>query len=180
MDKTEIPEGLQVSMEGNEVIIRKGRAGSAAIWTLFSAGAAYFNVWIRHENPRRGMSPMDWFLNCIELVPIAGMVYVGLCLVLDKTEVVISTNRVRTRSRPLPLWGDRDVPARDIRRVFTKEVKGADAKMYAVMYEDPARKKRELVRVWKKKEEAEFIEASIRHILGLEPAEVVGAAKTTA
>jgi hypothetical protein len=133
-----------------------------------SAAFALFNIHMRHLTEKQGS---DWFgqtMDAVEVLPVVGSAYLALCLMMNRTDVMISGDRVRTMSRPLPWWGDRDVPASEIRKLVTEERSSEEGKIFCLEYVDGRGKKRVLVRGSKEKEQMEFIEKAIRYLQGKE------------
>jgi len=173
IEKMAIPEGLDVlqSGDGGVVIRRVWRnwwtvipmAGFLVFWFGF-IGCWYYMAFTQKHSP-----PLMLIL--FPLLHVAaglGLAYTLICNVVNRTDLSVSPLSVKCFTGPMPWIGNREVSSAEIRGVAVRERRGNKGRVrYALMYVDPANKERTLISGITRKEQAEFMEASIRELLGL-------------
>jgi hypothetical protein len=170
MEKMPIPEGLDVSQAGDAVVISRSWRNLGAIPLFFFLvfwfgflGVWYYIAFTTH-------APLMMFLfPLVHLAVGVGLAYFAVSSLVNQTDVIISTSRVKCITRPLPWRGNQDLPAGDIRGVTVRERWGNRGSVrYALMYVDTANKEHTLLASMARREQADFIAASIQEILGLQ------------
>jgi hypothetical protein len=183
MEKLSIPKGITVFKSDSGVVIR---------WTWRTWGSyvllAFLVIWVSaavagmthlHGHPPVQTHMARHRLSVISSPAFApvwfGLVgllfgYVAMGGLFNQTDVTISEGGVRVVTRPLPMSVDRDVQAAMVQGVLVRQQRSRNSAGYSVMYLNPAGKERMLVSSMMKEEQAEFIAASIRQILGLSDA----------
>lgn len=165
-----IPEGLDVLRQGEAVVIRR----SWRTWTVLPLffflvfWFGFLGFWYYHAFTHRNTPLATFLFPLLHVAAGVALGYFAICSLVNQTDVIISTSRVRCVTGPLPWWGNRDMPSGDIRGVAVRVRSGnRGAQWYALMYVDAANKEHTLLRSTPRQEQAEFIAASIRDILGL-------------
>jgi hypothetical protein len=132
--------------------------------TIFWYGTAIKNI---------GHVPLPMTLLMV-LFPI-GHVAVGFYIVYDllcgfanRTDAMISPAGVKCRTGPLPRGRNQDLRAGEIHdiKVRERQARRGDPS-YSLMYVDAANKERTLVKGMPHRDQAEFIEVSIREVVGV-------------
>ena len=169
MQKMSIPEGLDVLRSGEAVVVRRSWRTLAVIplffFLIFWFGFLGFWYWTAFTSRN---APLIMFLfPLLHLGAGLCLAYFAISSLVNTTDVIISTGRVQCVTGPLPWMGNRDVAASDIRALSVRERRGnRGAVSYALMYVDTANKERQLI-TSPRREQADFIAASIREIIGL-------------
>ena len=103
------------------------------------------------------------------LTPALGAGYFAICSLVNRTDVIISSSRVRAVSTPLPWWGDRNISTREIYGVTVGKAKAReDGAKFCVMLIDRNGREQEFSRAGTGKEQVEFIGRAIADILNVE------------
>ncbi len=170
-----IPEGLDVSSRGDAVVIRRSWRTLVVLPIFFFLvfWFGFLGFWYYHAFTTRN-TPLIMILFPLGHVAVGfALGYFAVASLVNKTDVIVSTSRVKCVTGPLRWWGDRDVAAGDIRGLRVRERRGSKGSVsYSLMYVDGANKERTLLLPTPRQEQAEFIAASIREILGLGVSEV--------
>jgi hypothetical protein len=88
---------------------------------------------------------------------------------VNRTDVILTGDRFRAESTPMPWWGDRNVSVQEMSAVTIKQGKaGEDGATFALMYIDRGGKEHELLRAGKGREQVDFIGKAVADILGVE------------
>jgi hypothetical protein len=170
MEKRAIPKGLVVFRQGNAVVIRRRwEKGAGASVLLFTAASAW-PILLNHQGRSHGDGIWPMALEYLtHLAPAIGTAYFGLCSLVNRTDVILSGDRFRAESTPLPWWGDRKVSAQEIYAVTVKQRKaGEDGAKFCLMYIDRDGKEHELLRAGKGREQVDFIGEAAANIMGME------------
>ena len=108
--------------------------------------------------------------------PVAGLclavlgTYAALAAVLNRTEITVSAQGVKVDIGPLPWLGNKAVPATQIRAVEVRlRFVNRGVRSYRVLYLDPQRRERSLLRRPITREWAEFVATTIRQHFRLPP-----------
>ena len=104
-----------------------------AIFCVFWDGFLFFWYWIA----LRTGAGKEMFLGPILHVLVgAGITYGVLAGFINRTVISFDRQQLSVRHGPLPWWGNRAVPIREIRQLFTKEsnVKKNGASTYNLFY----------------------------------------------
>jgi hypothetical protein len=169
MDSRSIPEGLMVFHNGNGIVIRRRWAKGAGAYVLFLAVVTAGQYQLL--NPTRSHGDGFWPL-LMEYLPHIGTLvgggYFGLCSLFNRTDVIITVDRFKAISTPLPWWGDRKISAQEIHAVTVKEKNKAENGKYALIYIDRHGKECELLRAGKGREQVDFIGHAVADIMGVE------------
>ena len=166
-----IPEGLDVSQTGDAVVIRRSWRTWVVLplffFLIFWFGFLVF--WYYHAFTSRNAPLIMFLFPLLHVGAGVALAYFAISSLVNQTDVIISTSRVRCVTGPLPWWGNRDLAAGDIHGVNVRERTGNRGSIrYVVMYVDPANKEHTMLPPTTRREQADFIAASIRTILGLE------------
>ncbi|MEX0290368.1 MAG: hypothetical protein AB3N14_14780, partial [Flavobacteriaceae bacterium] len=97
------------------------------------------------------------------------MNYMGLATLLNKTDVIISSTKIWTKTHPLPFWFSKKYDISEIEQLYTTEVGNS----YGVVMIFKDYTEEDLVGV-DSKEEGLYIEREIEKIIGLEDKYCVG------
>jgi len=169
MEQLSIPEGLDVLREGDSVVIRRSWRTLMVIPLFFFLvfWFGFLGFWYYLAFTEKG--PLVMFLfPLLHLAAGVGLAYFAIASLVNKTDVIISGTEVRTVTGPLPWRGNRVVAATDIHGFQVRERRGNKGSIrYALLYVDAANKERPLIPETPRREQAEFIAASIGKILGL-------------
>jgi hypothetical protein len=173
MEKMPIPEGLDVIQSGDEIVIRR-RWRTLVVLPIFFFLIFWFGFlgfWYYHALTAKHPNPMMLFFPLIHVAVGVGMAYFAVASLINRTDVIISGSRIRCITGPLPWLGNMDLPAADIHGLTVRERQGNKGSIrYVVMYVDAANREHSMLLPTPRREQADFIAASIRQILGLEEA----------
>jgi len=178
MEKMPIPEGLDVLRSGDAVVIRRSWRTWAVLpiflFLIFWFG--FLGFWYYHAFTSRHPPLAMLLFPLLHVAVGVGLAYFAISSLVNQTDVIVSTSRVRCVTGPLPWWGNQDLPAADIQGVNVRERRGNKGSVsYALMYVDAANREHSLLST-PRLEQADFIAASIRDILGLNEPAAQGAA----
>lgn len=166
-----IPEGLDVLRAGDALVIRRSWRNWAVIPLFFFLvfWFGFLGFWYYHAFTARHTSLAMFLFPLIHVAVGLGLAYFAICSLVNQTDVIISTSRLKCGTGPLPWVGNRDIPAEDIRGITVHERRGnKGAVSYALVYVDAVNKEHTFLSGTPRQEQAGFIAASIREILGLE------------
>jgi hypothetical protein len=172
-----IPEGLDVLQSGDSVVIRRSWRTWAVLvmipFLIFWFG--FLGFWYYHAFTDPKAPLMMFLFPLLHLAAGVALAYFMVCSLVNYTDVMISGSRVRCVIGPLPWWGSRDLPSEDIRGVTVRERWGNKGSVsYTVMVVDASNRERTLLSATPRREQADFIAASIREILGLDGSSAMG------
>ena len=170
METRAIPEGLVVFRDRNGIVIRRRwqkATGAGMLFVSAITASPYLMMY-----PARSHGDGFW-PQIMEYLPHLGALigggYFGLCSLFNRTVVILTGDRFRAVSTPLPWWGDRKVSAQEIYGVTVKETKKAeDGAKFCLVYIDRYGKQRELLRAGKGREIVDFIGHAVADIMGVE------------
>lgn len=170
MESRAIPNGLVVFQDRSGIVIRRRWAKSGGAYVLFVAAATAWPILLMY--PGRSHGDGLWPL-LTEYLPHIGTVigggYFGLCSLFNRTDVIITVDRFKAVSAPLPWWGDRKISAQEIYAVTIKEQnKAEDGAKFALKYIDRYGRECELLRAGKGREQIDFIGHAVADIMGVE------------
>jgi hypothetical protein len=173
MEPRTIPDGLAVFQDRDgAIVIRRRWAKANGASALFAAAVSTWPLIIM-THPGRSRGEGLWPL-VLEYLPHAsafiGGGYFALCSLFNRTDVIITADRFRSVSTPLPWWGDRHLSIQEIQGLAVRKRKkrsddGAD---YCLMYTDRYGKERELLSTGKGREQVDFIGQAVADIMGIE------------
>lgn len=166
MPPTSIPPGLEVFRDGGEVIIRRPDRNPVAVFcALLSAIFVLVIVITAAKQTAKPNFPF-WALNVGAEIYCA---YRGLIALVNRTDVVISASGVKRVIGPMFVEGIRSVAAREICGLVVMEPSHWKSKWrFCVWYMDGNNKWRLLCSRFRNREQADFVEHTIREILGME------------
>jgi hypothetical protein len=170
MEKMPIPEGLDVSQSGDAVVIRRSWRNFLVlpVFIFLIPWFGFLGFWYYHAFTMKHTPVAMLLFPLIHVGAGVGLAYFAISSLINKTDVIISSSRVRCLSGPLPWWGNRDLPAGDIHGTSVRERRGNRGSVsYAVMYVDAENREHTLLIPTPRREQADFIATSIREILGL-------------
>jgi len=154
MPPTSIPPGLEVFRDGGEVIIRRpDRKPVAGFFGLLFA--IFFFL----------IAAGQWPFVAVGIY----VAYCGLIALLNRTDVVISASGVKRVIGPMFVEGIRSVATQEICGLVVMEPSRWKSKWrFCVWYMDGNNKWRLLCSRFRNREQADFVEHTIREILGME------------
>jgi len=170
MEKMSIPEGLDVSQQADAVVIRRSWRNLMVlpVFLFLIPWFGFLGFWYYHAFTAKHSPPMMFLFPLFHVAAGVGLGYFAVASLVNATNVSISTTSVSSKTGPLPWWGDRSVPAEAVRGLIVRERRGNRGSVsYALMYVDAANKERPLLSPTPRREQADFIAASIRTLLGL-------------
>lgn len=161
-----IPEGLEVLQSGGAVIIRWRWRNWISVGVLFFIVFWCYSLFasgrLRPDGPNGIAVPI--FIGAL----VIWVAYTAFGSILNKTDVTITGSRVTSVTTPLPTSLNRDVAAAEIRSlVVRRRPNGRSSVRYAVVYVNAEGAERTLVGVYPREEQANFVAASIRQIMGI-------------
>jgi hypothetical protein len=169
MENALIPKGFEVLREGDALIIRliwRRRWDAVLLLPVLLYSVLLFGgIEMLHFLPVPNLGPLA--LLVVSAVMGTCFLYFYICMRMNKTDVVISASGVKIETGPVPLGFKKEVAARDI---VALAFRGPQRKRYRdhcrLICIDGSNKER-VLREFKNREQAEFVEASIREILAL-------------
>jgi hypothetical protein len=167
MENMPIPKGLEIRRDGDVVVIlRRPRLSLVTVPLLFLPGILCFVgaalVYYHPDRPHPLLFPPPVYL-------VLGTLYLlfSLWLLLLETELIVSPEGIFTVIRPFSLGLNRAVAARDICKLVLKEQ--SSQSRYRLMYVNVHAKEQILpLGNFRLRDQAEFVERSIRESLRLE------------
>ena len=165
-----IPEGLDLLPAPEGLVIRKAwltwKIAPLALFAIVWDGFLIF--WYSQVLSRPHPPLMAVFFPILHVSVGVGLTYFVLASLVNKTDILISSSRVRVATGPAPWFGNKEVSVEEITDVIVRVRYGNRGSMsYTVMYADRARKERTLVVSLAESDQAEFVAQTIRDSLGL-------------
>jgi len=172
MERREIPKGLVVFQDRNgAIVIRRRWDKSAAASRLSVVAILVIPMVVLPPTYTHGDGFWRILMEYLQHgAALIGGGYFGLCSLFNRTDIIITVDRFRAVSTPLPWWGDRKVSAQEIYSVTVKETKknAEDGSNFYLAYIDREGKSRELLRAGKGREQVDFIGHAVADIMGVE------------
>ena len=164
-----IPEGLDLIETLNLSIIRRRWFGWKIIPLIFFAIAwdSFLVFWYTTALSKGA----PWLMVVFPIGHLAvgfGITYFVIASLVNKTDIECNSLGVLVKTYPMPWLGNCAVRAEEIKGVVLRQRTGnQNSVSYTVMYIDPSRKERKLVRGLTEYDQAAFIAQLIRKTLGL-------------
>ena len=169
IDNPSIPKGMQARRDGDTLVILRRMGKGPAVFLLFTSSILFFNLGARiYFHPPHPPHPGPHYTPIISLV--IGIFYLasGLWLWLLTFELIISHSGVKFIAHPISLGMNRSVAAQEIHDLKLSQAGGTKSKpTYRLTYRDSNSKERILAR-FASQDQADFVEQSIREIVGIE------------
>ena len=168
-EKLSIPEGLDLIESANLTVIRRiWISWKIAPLILFAVVWDSFLVFW-YLKALKSHPPLAAVLFPLGHVAVGiGLTYLIVATLLNKTDIECNALGVRVNTYPIPWSGNCAVRVDEVKGIVVRERSGNQNSVnYAVMYIDPSRKEKKLVRGLTALEQATFVAQTIKNTLGL-------------
>lgn len=171
-EKLSIPQGLDIIESVNFTTIRRVWISwiiiplipFAIVWNCF--------LFFWYSMAMKGHPPLIFILFPLVHVCVGiWLIYLIIATFFNKTDIECNALGVRVRTYPIPWIGNCAVRADEIKGIVVRQRRSQNRNnlngvSYSVMYVDPTRKERTLVRGLTESEQAAFIAQVVKNILG--------------
>lgn len=180
-----LPEGLKVSLEGNELVItRKWFTWIIIFLTFFCVAWDSFLVFWYSMAINIQSNGVEIFFILFPIVHVAvgaGLTYYVIASYVNTTIIRVSYERLMVKHGPVPWPGNKTIPCNSIAQLFCKEIISRNKNGVSVTYTVSAILKNntniKLVSGLNLHEQALYIEQEIEKYLGIKDRPVKGEAK---
>jgi hypothetical protein len=173
-----LPDNLELIPEFDAITIRRKWRSLVAylmvFFTLFWNG--FMLIWMG-ITLSQGIWLMAAFGSIHALIGV-GLAYFNIASFLNHTDIRIDASKVSIKHRPIPWFGQKEIPVANIQQLYVKERthrgKNGTSVTYAVHYLDSAQRERNLLGGLISASQATYIENEIEKTLGIKNQAVRG------